>query len=125
MKSGHSYCPGLPIEPFRYYQYGGARTSGWLRRSRSRLLQRAAGWIGGGPVQWDGRQVRLLNPDNGQLLREHLRQARGRHRITKTKTPRSPLIAHRQMRCGKRTCFLCQRHHCVRACKSIGRPQSG
>jgi len=32
-------------------------------------------------VQWDLRQVRLLNPSTGQLLREHLRQARGGLRI--------------------------------------------
>jgi hypothetical protein len=32
-------------------------------------------------VQWDGIRVRLLDPRTGQLLREHLRQERGRHRI--------------------------------------------
>jgi hypothetical protein len=40
------------------------------------------GWIGRRvQVQWDARQVRLLDPGTGQLLREHLRQTRGRHRI--------------------------------------------
>jgi hypothetical protein len=34
-------------------------------------------------VQWDGKVVRLLDPKNGQLLREHLRGERGRHRIKK------------------------------------------
>jgi hypothetical protein len=31
-------------------------------------------------VQWDSRQVRLPDPRTGQLLREHLRLARGGHR---------------------------------------------
>jgi hypothetical protein len=40
------------------------------------------GWIGRRvSVQWDVRHVRLLNPSTGQLLREHLRATRGRHRI--------------------------------------------
>jgi hypothetical protein len=40
------------------------------------------GWIGRRVRgQWDGRHVRLLNPQTGQLLREHLRQGRGGHRI--------------------------------------------
>jgi hypothetical protein len=46
------------------------------------------GWIGRRiQVQWDTRQLRLLDPRTGQLLREHLREARGRHRI-KTRTAR-------------------------------------
>ena len=32
-------------------------------------------------VQWDLRHVRLLDPKTGQLLREHLREPRGAHRI--------------------------------------------
>ena len=73
----------LPIEPFRYYQYG-ERTvhlDGCVEVEAA-YYSAPPGWIGRRvQVQWDGRQVRLLNPDNGQLLREHLRQARGRHRI--------------------------------------------
>src|ERR1017187_4579827 len=54
------------------------RASGRLRRSRSRLLRRAAGWIGRVlRVQWDELYVRLLDPKTGQLLREHVRQKRG------------------------------------------------
>ena len=33
----------LPVEPFRYYQYGERGASGWLCGSRCGLLQRAAG----------------------------------------------------------------------------------
>jgi len=41
------------------------------------------GWIGRHvQVQWNTTHVRLLNPVTGQLLREHLRQERGRHRTT-------------------------------------------
>src|ERR1017187_1314426 len=39
-------------------------------------------------VQWDGLFVRLLDPRTGQLLREHLRQKRGAHRIRDEDRPR-------------------------------------
>ena len=40
------------------------------------------GWMGRRVyVQWNESQVRLIDPRSGQLLREHLRQQRGRHRI--------------------------------------------
>ena len=46
------------------------------------------GWIGRRVrVQWDGARVRLLDPATGQLLREHLRQERGRHRIHRDDKP--------------------------------------
>jgi transposase len=73
----------LPIEPFRYYQYG-ERTvhlDGCVEVDAA-YYGAPPGWIGRRvQVQWDLRQVRLMNPDTGQLLREHLRQARGGHRI--------------------------------------------
>ncbi len=54
-------------------------------------------------VQWDGHVVRVLNPRTGQLLREHRRQERGRHRIPDedkpAHTPRS--TAQLLARCGK------------------------
>jgi len=51
------------------------------------------GWIGRRVrVQWDGTHVRLLDPRTGQLLREHLRQERGRHRIQEQdRAKRTPL----------------------------------
>jgi transposase len=80
----------LPIEPFRYYQYG-ERTvhlDGCVEVEAA-YYSAPPGWIGRRvQVQWDGRQVRLLNPDNGLLLREHLRQARGRHRIQDEDRPK-------------------------------------
>jgi hypothetical protein len=40
------------------------------------------GWIGRlVRVQWDEIFVRILDPKTGQLLREHVRQKRGWHRI--------------------------------------------
>jgi hypothetical protein len=43
-------------------------------------------------VQWNGKVVRLLDPRNGQLLREHLRGERGRHRIKEEDRPqRTPV----------------------------------
>ena len=73
----------LPVEPFRYYQYG-ERTvhlDGCVEVEAA-YYGAPPGWIGRRVgVQWDIRHVRLLNPSTGQLLREHLRQARGGHRI--------------------------------------------
>ena len=73
----------LPPEPFRYYQYG-ARTvhlDGCVEVAAA-YYSAPPGWIGRSvSVQWDERHVRLLDPGTGQLLREHLRQERGRHRI--------------------------------------------
>ena len=80
----------LPVEPFRYYQYG-KRTvhlDGCVEVDAA-YYSAPPGWIGRRvPVQWDSRQVRLMNPDNGQLLREHFRQARGRHRIKDEDRPK-------------------------------------
>jgi len=73
----------LPVEPFRYYQYGqrSVNLDGCVEVEAA-YYSAPPGWIGRRvQVQWDGRQVRLLDPRTGQLLREHLRQARGRHRI--------------------------------------------
>ena len=66
----------LPVEPFRYYQYG-ERTvhlDGCVEVEAA-YYSAPPGWIGWRvQVQWDGRHVRLLDPQTGQLLREHLRQ---------------------------------------------------
>ena len=72
----------LPLEPFRYYQYGkrtvhldghvevdGAYYSAPPGNIGRELL-----------VQWDGQCVRLLDVRTGELLREHRAQQRGRHR---------------------------------------------
>ena len=73
----------LPLEPFRYYQYG-RRTvhlDGCVEVA-SAYYSAPPGWIGRRvDVQWDDLHVRLLDPGTGQLLREHLRTQRGWHRI--------------------------------------------
>ena len=84
----------LPLEPFRYYQYG-ERTvhlDGCVEVDAA-YYGAPPGWIGRiVRVQWDGRHVRLLDPRTGELLREHLRQERGRHRIKDEDRPkRTPL----------------------------------
>src|SRR5450432_880705 len=73
----------LPVEPFRYYLYGerSVHLDGCVEVEAA-FYSAPPGWIGRRvQVQWDSRQVRLLDPKTGQLLREHLRQARGGHRI--------------------------------------------
>jgi transposase len=80
----------LPVEPFRYYQYGkrtvhldghvevdGAYYSAPPGNIGRELL-----------VQWDGARVRLLAPRTGELLREHRAQQRGRHRTDAQDQPK-------------------------------------
>jgi transposase len=80
----------LPLEPFRYYQYG-ERTvhlDGCVEVEAA-YYSAPPGWIGRQvQVQWDGKVVRLLDPRNGQLLREHMHGERGRHRIKEEDRPR-------------------------------------
>jgi hypothetical protein len=84
----------LPLEPFRYYQYG-ERTvhlDGCVEVEAA-YYGAPPGWIGRlVRVQWDGLHVRLLDLRTGQLLREHLREKRGRHRIKdEDRSKRTPL----------------------------------
>ena len=69
----------LPLEPFRYYQYG-TRTvhlDGCVEIAGAYYAP-PPGWLGRVlAVQWDEQQVRLLDPLTGTLLREHRRQPRG------------------------------------------------
>ena len=84
----------LPLEPFRYYEYG-ERTvhlDGCVEVEAA-YYGAPPGWIGRRiRVQWNALFVRLLDPHTGQLLREHLRAPRGQHRIKQEdrsrKTPR-------------------------------------
>jgi transposase/rhodanese-related sulfurtransferase len=84
----------LPLAPFRYYQYG-ERTvhlDGCVEVEAA-YYSAPPGWIGRRvQVQWDGKLVRLIDPRDGQLLREHLRGERGRHRIQDEDRPqRTPI----------------------------------
>jgi transposase len=79
----------LPVEPFRYYKYG-ERTvhlDGCVEVEAA-YYGAPPGWIGRKvQVQFNDSHVRLINPQDGQLLREHLRQARGRRRIEEQDQP--------------------------------------
>jgi transposase len=79
----------LPAEPFRYYKQGlrtvhtdgtvevaAAYYSAPLNRIGQRLI-----------VQWDDGFVRLLDAKSHTLLREHIRQPRGRYRIDSRDVP--------------------------------------
>jgi transposase len=80
----------LPLEPFRYYQYG-ERTvhlDGCVEVEAA-YYSVPPGWIGKlVNVQWDLLHVRILDPRTHQLLREHVRQERGRHRIRPEDNPK-------------------------------------
>jgi len=95
----------LPLEPFRHYQFGERRVNlDGCVEVEAAYYSAPPGWIGRSVnVQWDGRVVRVLDPRSGQLLREHLRQQRGRHRIPEedkpAKTPRT--TAQLLARCAK------------------------
>jgi hypothetical protein len=67
-------------------------------------------------VQWDALHVRLLDPKTSQLLREHLRQRRGRHRIADADRPSrtSPEVGkllYRAQCAGKHIGTLCIEIH--------------
>ena len=105
----------LPLEPFRYYQYG-ERTvhlDGCVEVEAA-YYGAPPGWIGRRvQVQWNLIVVRLLDPRNGQLLREHLRQPRGSHRILdQDRSKRTPLgtqqLLQRASRAGRQIGALCQ-----------------
>jgi len=105
----------LPLEPFRYYRYG-ERTvhlDGCVEVEAA-YYGAPPGWIGRRlRVQWDALFVRLLDPKNGLLLREHLRQKRGGHRIqAQDRSPHTPPgIEHllgRAERMGPQIGVLCR-----------------
>jgi len=104
----------LPIEPFRYYQYGDrtVHLDGCVEVEAA-YYSTPPGWIGRWiKVQWDGLLVRLLDPKSGQLLREHIRQKRGWYRIKEEDHPaRTPLrvsqVLWRAERAGSHIGTLC------------------
>src|SRR5437762_8371357 len=65
----------LPLEPFRYYQYGERAVHlDVCVEVAAAYYSLPPGWIGRSVnVQWDELHVRILNPNTGKLLREHLR----------------------------------------------------
>jgi len=108
----------LPLEPFRYYQFGKrtVNVDGCVEVAAA-YYGAPPGWIGRRVrVQWDGARVRLLDPATGQLLREHLRQERGRHRIhpddAPSRTPATTVqLLHRARHAGRHIGALCDQIH--------------
>src|ERR1700757_3670221 len=85
----------LPLEPFRYYQHGQrvVHLDGCVEVEAA-YYGLPPGWIGRlVRVQWNELYVRILDPNNGLLLREHVRQKRGWYRIKKEDHPK-----HRPLR---------------------------
>ena len=80
------------------------------------MARRRAGSDAAFSVQWNAAHVRLIDPLTGQLLREHLRQQRGRHRIQEQdRPPRTPLgtqqLLRRAEKAGPHIGALCQAMH--------------
>ena len=108
----------LPLEPFRYYQYGEriVHLDGCVEVEAA-YYGAPPGWIGRVlRVQWDELYVRLLDPKTGQLLREHVRQKRGWYRIKEEDHPkRTPLrtsqLLWRAGRAGTHIGALCDAIH--------------
>jgi hypothetical protein len=79
----------LPLEPFRYYHYGERTVNldGCIEVEAA-YYGAPPGWIGQRvQAQWDAIHVRLMHPETGDLLREHLRTRRGSHRIQEQDRP--------------------------------------
>ena len=108
----------LPLEPFRYYQYGerAVHLDGCVEVEAA-YYGAPPGWIGRRVrVQWDEQHMRLLDPRTGQLLREHLRQQRGGHRIKDEDRPQKMLRSTQQLlarseQAGRSIGALCQAMH--------------
>ena len=106
----------LPTEPFRYYQHG-VRTvhlDGCVEVARG-YYAAPPGWIHRDVhVRWDTRCVRILDPQTGQLLREHLRTKDGHFRVApQDRSPRTPPQIEQLLRrahvAGKHVGSLCER----------------
>jgi transposase len=89
----------LPLEPFRYYEYGErvVNLDGCVE-VKAAYYSLPPGWIGRSVnVQWDELYVRILNPNTSKLLREHLRQRRGRYRIQEEDHPKKMPLSTAQL----------------------------
>ena len=108
----------LPLEPFRYYQYGErvVHLDGCVEVEAA-YYGLPPGWIGRQvKVQWDLLHVRVLDPATHQLVREHVRQKRGGYRVraedNPTKTPLTTVqLLARARRAGSQIGTLCDAIH--------------
>jgi len=84
------YLLPLPIEPFRYYQYGDrvVHLDGCVEVDGA-YYHAPPGWIGRTvSAQWDGGRVRLLDRATGQLLREYVVSRPGGRRVRDEDRPK-------------------------------------
>src|SRR6202007_1443221 len=89
----------LPLEPFRYYQYGErvVHLDGCVEVEAA-YYSLPPGWIGRSvKVQGDALYVRILHPNTNHLLREHLRQKRGGYRIEEEDHPKKMPLSTAQL----------------------------
>ena len=108
----------LPLEPFRFYQYGKrvVNLDGCVEVDAA-YYGVPPGWIGKQvTAQWDNSRVRILDLLTGRLLREHLRQNRGRFRFNPDdkpkKTPLSTVqLLARTARAGSHIGAFCEAIH--------------
>jgi hypothetical protein len=119
----------LPLEPFRYYQYGqrGVHLDGCVEVEAT-YYSVPPGWIGKlVHVQWDSLHIRILDPKTHALLREHVRQERGRYRIRPEDNPKKTPVTTTQLlaraaRAGAHIGAFCEaihRHKAELAIRSI------
>ena len=108
----------LPVEPFRYYEHG-VRTvhlDGAVEIEGA-YYHAPPGWLGRRVVvQWDVLRVRLIDPRTGELLREHVRQVRGKRRMQEEdrpkRTPSTTLaLLARAQRAGPHVGIVCETIH--------------
>jgi hypothetical protein len=108
----------LPLEPFRFYQYGEriVHLDGCIEVDAA-FYSVPPGWIGKlVNIQSDSLHVRILNPKTHQLLREHVRQERGRHRVRAEDNPKKTPFTTTQLlaraaRAGSHIGTLCEAIH--------------
>jgi transposase len=112
------YLLPLPLEPFRYYAHGDRTVhldgaveveGAYYHLPPGHLGRRVQ-------VQWDNLHVRILDPRTGELLREYVRQERGRRRQRpedrpKRTPPTTLQLLARATRAGERVGAVCQAIH--------------
>ena len=108
----------LPLEPFRYYQYGEriVHLDGHVEVDRA-YYSVPPGRLGSAVhVQWDDKQVRILDRHTGELLREHRRHGLGRYHTKSEDRPRRTPVStedllRRAERIGTAVGILCRQLH--------------
>jgi len=108
----------LPAAPFRYYEYGmrtvhldgAVEVAGAYYHMPPGLIGRRL------RVQWDALHVRILRPQTGELLREHVRQKKGHRRMKPEDRPeKTPVgtvrLLSRGCNAGESIGIVCQAIH--------------